>query len=307
MEIKTVAVMGAGAVGGYFLWGLRQKLAENLWVVAQGSHARQLREQGLYINGERMPLHLRTPEQARGADLLLVATKYGALEASLPDIAAVADGHTVVMSLLNGVNSEDVIAGAVGRQAMLPAFMKIASERRGNAVFFDAQNTAGLYYGESDSPAVSDRMRAVAALLDGTPLHYHMVEDIQRQIWFKYALNVSQNLPQAVLGVGVGAYADSVHAAYLRDTLRAEVAALAAAKGIDIAAPGEVGTTSPSAKRARYSTLQDLDAGRHTEVDLFAGAAVEMGRELGVPTPCCEFVLHLIHALEEKNDGQFDY
>ena len=307
MEIKTVAVMGAGAVGGYFIWGLRQKLAENLWVVAQGSRARQLREQGLYVNGERMPLHLRTPEQARGADLLLVATKYGALEASLPAIAAGADGHTVVMSLLNGVNSEDVIAGAVGRQVVLPAFMKIASERRGNAVFFDAQNTAGLYYGEPDSPAVSDRMRAVAALLDGTPLHYHMVEDIQRQIWFKYALNVSQNLPQAVLGVGVGAYADSVHAAYLRDTLRAEVAALAAAKGIDIAAPGEVGTTSPSAKRARYSTLQDLDAGRHTEVDLFAGAAVEMGRELGVPTPCCEFVLHLIHALEEKNDGRFDY
>ena len=307
MEIKTVAVMGAGAVGGYFLWGLRQKLAENLWVVAQGGRARQLQEQGLYINGERMPLHLRTPEQARGADLLLVATKYGALEEALPDIAAVADGHTVVMSLLNGVNSEDVIAGAVGRQAVLPAFMKIASERRGNAVFFDVQNTAGLYYGEPDSPAVSDRMRAVAALLDGTPLHYHMVEDIQRQIWFKYALNVSQNLPQAVLGVGVGAYADSVHAAYLRDTLRAEVAALAAARGIDIAAPGEVGTTSPSAKRARYSTLQDLDARRRTEVDLFAGAAVEMGRELGVPTPCCEFVLHLLHALEEKNDGRFDY
>ena len=85
------------------------------------------------------------------------------------------------------------------------------------------------------------------------------------------------------------------------------MAALAAAKGIDIAAPGEVGTTSPSAKRARYSTLQDLDARRRTEVDLFAGAAVEMGRELGVPTPCCEFVLHLIHALEEKNDGRFDY
>ena len=307
MEIKTVAVMGAGAVGGYFIWGLRRKLAENLWVVAQGSRARNLEEQGLYVNGERMPLHLRTPEQARGADLLLVATKYGALEEALPDIAAVADHHTVVMSLLNGVNSEDVIAGAVGRQAVLPAFMKIASERRGSAVFFDAETTAGMYYGEPDSPAVSDRMRAVAALLDGTPLHYHMVEDIQRQIWFKYALNVSQNLPQAVLGVGVGAYADSVHAAYLRDTLRAEVAALAAARGIDIAAPGEVGTTSPSAKRARYSTLQDLDARRRTEVDLFAGAAVEMGRELGVPTPCCEFVLHLIHALEEKNDGRFDY
>ena len=59
--------------------------------------------------------------------------------------------------------------------------------------------------------------------------------------------------------------------------------------------------------RARYSTLQDLDAGRHTEVDMFAGAVVRMGRELGIPTPYNEFTYHMIKALEEKNDGKFDY
>ena len=57
----------------------------------------------------------------------------------------------------------------------------------------------------------------------------------------------------------------------------------------------------------RYSTLQDLDAGRHTEVDMFAGAVVRMGRELGIPTPYNEFTYHMIKALEEKNDGKFDY
>ena len=60
-------------------------------------------------------------------------------------------------------------------------------------------------------------------------------------------------------------------------------------------------------KSARYSTLQDLDAGRHTEVDMFAGAIVRMGRELGIPTPYNEFMLHMIHAIEEKNDGNFNY
>ena len=59
--------------------------------------------------------------------------------------------------------------------------------------------------------------------------------------------------------------------------------------------------------RARYSTLQDLDAGRHTEVDMFAGAVVRMGRELGIPAPYNEFTYHMIKALEEKNDGKFDY
>lgn len=58
---------------------------------------------------------------------------------------------------------------------------------------------------------------------------------------------------------------------------------------------------------ARYSTLQDLDAGRHTEIDMFSGALIRMGRELGIPTPYNEFAYHMIKALEEKNDGRFDY
>ena len=58
---------------------------------------------------------------------------------------------------------------------------------------------------------------------------------------------------------------------------------------------------------ARYSTLQDLDAGRHTEIDMFSGALIRMGKELGIPTPYNEYTYHMIKALEEKNDGLFDY
>ena len=58
---------------------------------------------------------------------------------------------------------------------------------------------------------------------------------------------------------------------------------------------------------ARYSTLQDIDAGRHTEIDMFSGALVRMGKELGVPTPYNEYTYHMIKALEEKNDGRFAY
>ena len=58
---------------------------------------------------------------------------------------------------------------------------------------------------------------------------------------------------------------------------------------------------------ARYSTLQDIDAGRHTEIDMFSGALVRMGKELGIPTPYNEYTYHMIKALEEKNDGLFNY
>ena len=84
--------------------------------------------------------------------------------------------------------------------------------------------------------------------------------------------------------------------------------AIAEAKGIDIGkADVSSGRGSAVPPTARYSTLQDLDAGRHTEIDMFSGALIRMGKELGIPTPYNEFTYHMIKALEEKNDGRFDY
>lgn len=80
------------------------------------------------------------------------------------------------------------------------------------------------------------------------------------------------------------------------------------AKGIDLSkvdASSRHGSLVPPA--TRYSTLQDLDAGRHTEIDMFSGALMRMGQELGIPTPYNEYTYHMIKALEEKNDGMFDY
>ena len=94
----------------------------------------------------------------------------------------------------------------------------------------------------------------------------------------------------------------------ISDRLREELESIAAAKGIDIskadASSGHGSVVPPS---ARYSTLQDLDAGRHTEIDMFSGALIRMGKELGIPTPYNEYTYHIIKAMEEKNDGKFDY
>ena len=306
--IHTVAILGAGAIGGYFIWGLSDKLKENLWVIASGERKKRLETEGIRINGQKYALNVRTPEEAAGVDLLLVSTKYAALEQCLDDIEKMVDDHTVVLSLLNGVDSEEIIGKRIGMEHMLYAIMKITSERRGNEIVFKGETTPGLFYGELGIAEPTRRVLEVAQLLQDTPLHYHIVEDIRTEIWYKFALNISQNLPQAMLGIGFGGYEDSEHMAALRKGLRAEVVAVAAAKGIDISKPqGIEGKSSPTAKRGRYSTLQDLDAKRHTEIDMFSGALVQMGRELGVPTPYNEFTYHVIKALEEKNDGLFDY
>lgn len=310
MKIQSVAILGAGAVGCYVLWGLADKAAANslqLGVVAEGSRAERLQQNGCTINGQVYHPQVWTPQQAHGVDLLIVALKYGALPGALDSIRTIVSERTVVMSLMNGVDSEELIAAQVGAAHVLPALIKVASHRTEDGVRFDPETTIGIIYGELTAPFDSDRVQAVRALFADTDIHFRVTEHIREEIWSKFRLNVCNNLPQAILGAGVGCYRDSVHMKAISDGLRRELEAIATARGIDLRIADAVSHGCAVPATARYSTLQDLDAGRHTEIDMFSGALMRMGKELGIPTPYNEYTYHMIKAMEEKNDGLFDY
>ena len=204
MKIRSVAILGAGAVGSYLLWGLTDKPGVTVSVVAEGTRADRLRRAGCTINGKTYRPQVLTAAQAHGADLLIVALKYGALRGALDDIRAIAGENTTVMSLMNGVDSEEIIGEAVGDSHVLPALIKVASHRTEDGVFFDPDTTIGIIYGEPQPPFDSPRVQAVADLFDGTGLHYQTTVHIREEIWSKFRLNVCNNLPQAILGAGVG-------------------------------------------------------------------------------------------------------
>lgn len=308
MIIKSVAVLGAGAVGSYVIWGLSEKKDIRLGVIASGERAKRLKNKGCKINDTVYHPEVWTPEEAYGVDFLIVSLKYGALPGALDDITAVTGENTVIMSLMNGVDSEEIIAEKAGAEHLLHAVIKVASHKENDGYVFNPEATLGIIFGEVSAPYDSERVQAVLDLFSGTGLHYRATDCILEEIWSKFRLNVCNNLPQAILGAGVGCYRDSVHMKAISDGLRAELMAIAEAKGIDISkADVSSGRGSAVPPTARYSTLQDLDAGRHTEIDMFSGALIRMGKELGIPTPYNEFTYHMIKALEEKNDGRFDY
>lgn len=307
MEIRSVAVLGAGAVGSYVIWGLANKAGVKLGVVAQGERAKRM-EKGCKINNVVYHPEVWSPQEAHNVDLLVVALKYGALPGALKDIKAIVGENTRVVSLMNGVDSEEIIATQVDKSHILYSLIKIASHKEDDGFVFDPETTIGIVFGEAQAPFDSERVEAVKALFADTGVRIRSTEYIQEEIWSKFRLNVCNNLPQAILGAGVGCYRDSQHMKAIKNGLRAELEAIAEAKGIDIskaAASSGKGSAVPPA--ARYSTLQDLDAGRHTEIDMFSGALMKMGKELGIPTPYNEYTYHMIKALEEKNDGLFDY
>ncbi|WP_026492720.1 ketopantoate reductase family protein [Butyrivibrio sp. XPD2002] len=307
MEFKKIALIGAGAVGSYILWGLSHKDELDLSVVASGKRKERIETEGLCINDKLYKPVVKTPQEAFGADLVIVAVKYNALPTAVLDIKEIVDEHTVVISLMNGVDSEDVIASEIGEEHIVPALIKVASERKQNRIYFDPESTIGVVYGEKDGKS-SERTLALEQLFEGTGLHYRETDVILSEIWSKFRLNVGNNLLQAMLSVGVGAYGDSEHIAAIREGLVKELDEIAKAKGIDISLADPSSTRGSKVfKRARYSTLQDLDAKRHTEIDMFSGALIRMGKQYGISTPYNEFTFHMIKALEEKNDGKFDY
>lgn len=307
MKIQSVAVLGAGAVGSYVIWGLSERKDIKLGVIAEGERAGRLKK-GCKINDVTYHPEVWTPQEAHGVDLLIVCLKYGALPGALESIRAIVGEHTIVMSLMNGVDSEEIIAEAIGASHMIYSVIKVASHKEGGGYYFVPETTIGIIFGELQAPYDSERVQAIEALFADTGIHYRSTEFAQEEMWSKFRLNVCNNLPQAILGVGVGCYTDSEHMKAISDGLRNELEAIAAAKDIDM---GKIEASSkhgsPVRASAKFSTLQDIEAGRHTEIDMFSGALMRMGKELGIPTPYNEYTYHMIKALEEKNDGRFDY
>ena len=307
MEIKSVAVLGAGAVGSYIIQGLAKKSGVSLGVVATGDRAKRL-GQGCKINNAIYHPQVWSPKEAHNVDLLVVALKYGALAGALEDIKTIAGENTTVISLMNGVDSEDTIASVIGQEKLLYSLIKIASHKEQDEYVFDVESTIGIILGELQAPFDSARIKAIERLFAETNINYRVTEHIREEIWSKFRLNVTNNLPQAILGAGVGCYRDSQHMKFISKALRHELESIALAKGIDMSlAKKALGTGVSVPPSARYSTLQDLDAGRHTEIDMFSGALIKMGQELEIPTPFNDYTYHMIKALEEKNDGLFDY
>ena len=308
MKIQSVAVLGAGAVGSYVIWGLSHKKDIRLGVIAEGERADRLKKGGCQIKDEVYRPEVWSPQEAEDVDLLIVSLKYGSLPEALESIKTIVGEHTTVMSLMNGVDSEELIAEQVGDDRVLRSLIKVASHKEENGYYFNPETTLGIIFGELAAPFDSERVQAIESLFADTGIHFRSTEFIREEIWGKFRLNVCNNLPQAILGAGVGCYSDSTHMKAISDGLRRELEQIALAKGIDMSKmAGTSGRGSAVPASARYSTLQDLDAGRHTEIDMFSGALMRMGEELGIPTPYNEYTYHMIKALEEKNDGLFDY
>ena len=305
-QIKSATLIGLGAMGAFFTPGLQKVLGDDFRVIADGQRKKRL-ERGVTINGEDYRLSIVEPGEHTGpADLVIIAVKGYALEEALGQVANQVGPDSILLPVLNGLSCARQTGAVYGMDKVLYASMWVASSMENGVAHFDTQRGL-IRFGEAKNDVWSDRVKALADLFDRAGIRYSVEPDMLRCLWVKFMGNVSENLPCALLGVPYGAYRPGSEADAIRKALMAEVAAVAKAEaGVEIteadrAARDQVTYGQNPANRP--STLQDLERGKKTEVDLFAGAMVELGTKHGIPTPYSELMLHGIRVREEKNAG----
>ena len=300
-----IALIGAGAVGGYFIWGFENAPDKDrtFTVIADGSRLERLKRDGVKVNGTVYHPAVLKPEEAGVQDVVLVAVKGNALKDAVDLLPPLVGKHTAVLSMLNGADSEEVMSDVVGREHVLHSIIMIASRRADGEIVFDTEYNTTVYYGAVDIPDTNILLENVRNAFSDTKMNVVESADIMYDIWTKYAKNICNNLPQAILGAPAALYTRSEHGLFIAKKLWAEVRELARIRGVEL--PEEVGIY-PCADSSRYSTLQDIDAKRRTEVDNLCGYLLDIAKQNNMNVPYIEYTYHAIKALEEKNEGMFD-
>lgn len=302
-EIKKVILCGLGAIGTIYADKLEKFDAENFKVLVDEARLERYKKNPIKFNGRQLNFDYILPsEENFKADLIILATKFAGLKDAIKNIKNFVKEDTVILSLLNGVTSEDIIADVYGKDKMLYSyFIGHSSVRCGNSVTHDDVNT--IVFGAENN--LSENVVAVKNFFDKVGINYKIPDDIKRSMWLKFMLNVSANQPTAILRMTFGDMFENTHFMKFAENIMREVQSVAKAEGIQNTetmvdeALKHLMTMTPEGKT---SMLQDVEAGRKTEVDMFAGTVIELGKKHGIPTPYNKIMKEMIGIIEEHQD-----
>lgn len=309
MKIQKVTLIGLGAMGAFFAPRLEALLGnENFQVLADGDRGQRLQIRGVTINGVNHWFSLVSPQtQGDPADLIIMAVKDTGLAQAIKDIRHQVGPQTIILSVMNGIDSEERLAAAYGWEHVLYSYMRVSIVMKDGVANFDP-SFGKVHFGEARNGVPSEKVLAVKELFDAAGIPYAIDADMVKGMWFKFMCNVGENLTCALLGIPFGAYRLSDHANAIRRAAMWEVVHIANRRGIDLGA-ADIERQEEQIQRLPFankpSTLQDLENGRKTEIEMFAGKVVALGQELGVETPLSWMFYQGIRVLEQKNEGMF--
>ena len=297
--MQTVGIIGLGALGVLF----GQRLLENgadVRIIADQSRAEKYQKQGVICNGAPVNFRYVTPEKAEKVDLMIFATKEGGLRSAMETASGFIGEDTLILSVLNGVSSEETIAARFGEKNVLYCTAQgMDAVKVGSALTY--AHAGMIVLGEKEPGEISPRVQAVADFLNVHGVTAQPVGDMVRRQWGKLMLNVGLN--QTVM-VFEGDYGTVQKPGKPRDIMIAamrEVQKLANLEGypIDDEEFDEwvklADSLSPAGKP---SMRQDGEAHRKSEVELFAGTIIRRAEKYQLDVPINRWLYDTVKKME---------
>jgi 2-dehydropantoate 2-reductase len=290
--LESVLIAGAGAIGLTVAERIFKSDPGRVSILAAGERLERYRRDGLFVNGER--LNFRFGE-GKPVDLIIVASKFHHLDAVIADIKPYVKSDTLILSLLNGISSEDIIGKTLGRER-LPLAMILGTD----AFHRETKTTYTLpgiiHFGDADGRN-GEREDRIAGFFSRVKVPFELQKNMKRMYWYKFMINVGVNQVTALLRLPYGAVQNKggpgeiPEARSLVEMAMREVIAVAAAEGIELG-DDDIGrwykTINALDGNSATSMCQDVLAGRKTEVEMFSLAMMELGNKHHIPVPVNE-------------------
>jgi len=289
------AILGSGAVGGYF--GARlARAGQDVAFVARGAHLEAIRSLGLAVRSVALGDFIVRAQADHDTaaigpvDVVLVTVKTYDNPTALPMLAPLMGPSTVVLTLQNGVDSTDQVAAACGEARVLGGTTYVAAALESPGVIVQTGVHRSIIFGEvfGHRDRVSPRVQALAAVLAEADIQVTAVPDARVPIWDKFVYLVPFSGFTGAARLPIGDLWTSPHARAMFYATSREVAAIAAAEGVTIS-PDRFETlavymdTIPPTTRS--SLLIDLEQGKRIEVDALQGAAVRRAARHALAVP----------------------
>ena len=301
-EIKNVLICGIGAIGSIYADKISRYNNDNLKILVDKKRLENYRKNPKIFNGKELKLNYILPDNKDfKADLIIIATKYDGFFEAVKNIENSVKEDTIILSLLNGVTSESYLAQKYGWKHIIHSyFIGHSSMREGNKITFDGNGD--IVFGVQDS-TITDKNDEILLkdYFDKAEISYKISQDIKRSMWLKFMLNVSSNQISAILHLTFGQMQKSEKIKNLLKNIMLEVIEIAKASGVTnthTMLEDAFKSLDKMCPEGKTSMLQDIEAGRKTEVEMFAGAVIEMGKKHGIPTPYNNLLKQMIEIIE---------
>jgi 2-dehydropantoate 2-reductase len=299
--VKRIYFLGLGALGSIYAFKIQAILPETVKIIADHKRIKAFKRSGITINGKAYTFNFISPDdRVPPADLIIIAVKYPALETAIQDIKGFVGQDTIILSLLNGISSEEIIGKYFGMEHLVYAYgVGMDAERQQNNIRYT--NPGKIVFGEKNNAILSERVIAIKKVFELAEIPFDIPEDMYRALWYKFMLNVGINQASALLKAPYGIFQKYAEANDIMVMAAREVLALSEKNGVFLNESDItefIKTINGLDPHGKTSMLQDVEAGRKTEVEIFSGAVIELGRKYQVPTPVNDLLYRAIKAAE---------